>query len=294
MNHNIQGVGVALVTPFDADGAVDYEALGRLVDHVSAGGVDYLVALGTTAETPTLTAQEQHEVTDFIRTRNTAGLPLIVGIGGNSTAEVIRRIGSADLTATTAILSVTPYYNKPSQRGLYEHYKAIAEASPVPVLLYNVPGRTGVNMTADTTLKLAHEVGNLLGIKEACGSLSQMCYLLRDRPEGFLVISGDDNMALPLIAHGGDGVISVAANAFPAVFVKMVRAAYDGDMKTASALHLRTLEAVDALFAEGNPTGIKAALAAKGMIGNYLRLPLVPASDALSDRFRKLIAQYDL
>lgn len=285
---------MALVTPFDAKGGVDYESLGRLVDYVTDNGADFLVALGTTAETPTLSVEEKRDILAFIKERNRKGLPLIVGIGGYDTAGVIRQIGEADLAGVSAVLSVTPYYNKPSQQGLFEHYKAIAGASPVPILLYNVPSRTGVNLKAETTLRLANEVENLLGVKEACGSLSQMSYLLRDRPEGFRVFSGDDNMALPLIALGGDGVISVAANVFPAVFTRMVKAVFAGDRATASSLQLRLFEAVDALFAEGNPTGVKTALALRGMLENRLRLPLVPGSEALSERLRMLIDKYDL
>ena len=285
---------MALVTPFDAKGEVDYESLGRLVDYVTDHGADFLVALGTTAETPTLSVEEKRDILAFVRERNRKGLPLIVGIGGYDTAGVIRQIGETDLAGVSAVLSVTPYYNKPSQQGLFEHYKAIAGASPVPILLYNVPSRTGVNLKAETTLRLANEVENLLGIKEACGSLSQISCLLRDRPEGFRVFSGDDNMALPLIALGGDGVISVAANVFPAVFTRMVKAVFAGDRATASSLQLRLFEAVDALFAEGNPTGVKTALAVRGMIENRLRLPLVPGSEALAERLRMLIDKYDL
>ena len=294
MKNNIQGVGVALVTPFTQNGEVDYDALGRVVEHVTRGGVDYLVALGTTAETATLPRQEQQEILAFIRKCNGARLPLVVGIGGNSTDDVIGRFREFDLDDAAAVLNVTPYYNKPGQRGLYEHYKAVAEASPVPVLLYNVPGRTGVNMTAETTLKLAREVRNIIGIKEASGFLSQITCLLRDRPEGFLVISGDDGIALPLAALGSDGLISVAANALPELVAEMMRTAAAGDNKKAAALHLRLHGVIDALFAEGSPTGIKALLAAKGIIENYLRLPLVPASDALQERFGQLIRKYDL
>ena len=294
MKNNIQGVGVALVTPFDERGGVDYVSLGRLVDYVTENGADFLVALGTTAETPTLSAGEKSDILAFVRERNRKGLPLIVGIGGYDTAGVIRQIGETDLSGVDAVLSATPYYNKPSQQGLFEHYRAIAGESPVPILLYNVPSRTGVNLKAETTLRLASEVKNLLGVKEACGSLSQMSYLLRDRPEGFRVFSGDDNMALPLIALGGDGVISVAANVFPAVFIRMVRAAFAGDRTTASSLQLRLFEAVEVLFAEGNPTGVKAALAVRGMAENRLRLPLVPGSDALLERLRMLMDRYGL
>lgn len=290
----IKGTGVALATPFDAAGRVDYDALERLVNHVVAGGVDYLVALGTTSETPTLTSDEKHKVLDCIRSVNAARVPIVLGIGGNNTREVAEAFKRFDLTDVEAILSVTPYYNKPSQSGLYAHYRALALEVPRPIILYNVPLRTGVNISAETTLKLAHEVRNILGTKEAAGSLSQMAYILRDRPAGFLVISGDDGLAMPFGAMGGDGVISVAANAFPAQISQMVNAAASGDTAKAAELHLRMLEPIDALFEEGNPVGVKAALYIKGLITNGVRLPLVPASEKLIERLRGLIAKYDL
>lgn len=290
----IQGTGVALITPFDAAGQVDFVALERLVNRVIAGGVDYLVALGTTAETPTLSLDEKHRILDCIRSTNAARVPIVLGIGGNSTHEVAESFARFDLKDVEAILSVTPYYNKPTQNGLYEHYRARAIEAPRPIILYNVPGRTGVNLAAETTLRLAHGVRNILGVKEASGSLSQMAYILRDRPEGFLVISGDDGLAMPLGAMGGDGLISVAANAFPEQVSKMVGAAAKGDVETASKLHLRLIEPIDALFAEGNPAGVKAALYMKEMIHNAVRLPLVPASAGLVERLRGLMEQYDL
>ena len=294
MKNNIQGVGVALVTPFDTRGQVDYEALGRLVDYVTDNGVDYLVALGTTAETPTLTQREKDSVAACIRERNAGRLPLVVGLGGYNTAELIEKIKESDFTGFSAMLSVTPYYNKPTQEGLYRHYEAIAGEAPVPVLLYNVPGRTGTNMTAETTLRIAHEVDNVMGIKEACGTLPQMAHLLKDRPEGFKVISGDDCMAVPLIAIGGDGVISVAANAFPKDFTAMIKAAYDGDRLTCSKIHNRLYEAMETLFVEGNPAGAKAAMAVKGLVGKGVRLPLVEGSAELTRKFESLILRYGL
>ncbi len=294
MKNNIQGVGVALVTPFGRDGEVDYEALGRLVDYVTENGVDYLVVLGTTAETPTLTREEKHSIVSCVKERNAGRLPLIVGIGGNNTTEVIHTVKETDLSGVAAILSVVPYYNKPTQRGMFEHYRAIAGESPVPLLLYNIPARTGVNMTAETTLKIAHEIPNVLGIKEAGGMVSQMAHILKDRPQDFRVISGDDILSLPLISLGGDGVISVAANAFPKPFTEMIAAAFAGNTAVAAGLQMRLLDAIEALFAEGNPTGVKAALAVKGMIENCLRLPLVAGSDALLARFRTLIDRYGL
>lgn len=294
MKNNMSGVGVALVTPFDREGAVDFKALEALVEHVIRGGVDYLVVLGTTAETATLTGAEKAAVVECITAANKGRVPMIIGIGGNNTAAVEEQIHAFDFSAFDALLSVTPYYNKPSQEGMYQHYKKIAAVSPVPVVLYNVPGRTGVNLLPQTVLRLASEVDNIAAIKEASSSLSQAAYILRDRPEGFRVISGDDNMTLPIIALGGDGVISVAANAFPRLFCRMAHAAQQGRTAEAAALHLRMMEAVDALFAEGNPIGVKSALAHYGLLGNYLRLPLVVSSAALDQRIGELIARYEL
>ena len=291
---NIKGVGVALVTPFDGKGNIDFEALGRLVGHVSDGGVDYLVTLGTTSETPTLSIEERNAIIDCIRRNNRRKLPMVVGVGCNCTEHVTEDLRRIDLQDAAAVLSVTPYYNRPSQRGLYEHYKTVAAASPLPVLIYNVPSRTGVNIATDTTLHLAREVRNICGIKEACGSVNQMAHLLKGRPEGFLVISGDDGMTLPLLAIGGDGIISVLANAFPAPFTQMVSAFLQGDIASAAALHMRLLEVTDALFEEGNPVGVKTALAVLGLTGDAVRLPLVSGSDALAAKFRRLIGENKL
>jgi len=293
MKNTLQGTGVALVTPFDKNKAVDYPALARLVDYVIAGGADYLVALGTTAETPTLTNEEKKAVAGFIKEKTARRVPLVLGIGGNNTREVINQINEYDLQGTDAVLSVTPYYNKPSQEGIYEHYKAIAEASPKPIILYNVPARTGVNMTAETTLRLAKEK-NIVATKEASGSIPQISYILRDKPEDFAVLSGDDNMALPLIALGGDGVISVAANAYPERVTEMVNNCLRGDFKKASEIQLQMLECVENLFCEGNPVGIKAALALKGLMENELRLPLIACSDNLCEKLKELTEKYSL
>ena len=294
MKNNIQGTGVALVTPFTKTKEVDYDSLRALVENVTEGGADYLVVLGTTAETPTLTKEEKHEIAKFVKGVNNGRLPIVLGIGGNNTAEIIKCFGEYDMDDITAILSVTPYYNKPSQQGLYEHYKTIAAESPRPVMLYNVPGRTGVNLCAETTLKLAHECNNIFAVKEASGSLSQISYILKDKPENFMVISGDDNMALPLIALGGDGVISVAANAFPKALCKMVKLCLAGDFASASIIQLSMLECIDSLFKEGNPVGIKCALAIKNVMQNELRLPLVAASDCLHGDIKKLMEKYRL
>lgn len=289
INNEIRGVGVALVTPFDDRGTIDYDALARVVNHVTEGGVDYLVALGTTAETPTLKRDEKRSVLAFIKERNAGRLPLVVGCGGYDTIDVVDCIAALDLSGVSAVLSVTPYYSKPSQEGLYQHYKVIAGESPVPLLLYNVPSRTGVNMTAETTLRLAHEVPNLLGIKEACGTIGQMMQILCGRPEGFKVISGDDIMALPLAAIGGDGVISVAANAFPHLLCGMMSAAGRGEYDAAGEMFRQLYPALEAMFAEGNPAGVKTALAVQGIIDNNLRLPLVPGTKELHETFRRLI-----
>lgn len=288
------GLGVALVTPFSKSGDVDFAALSALVDYVIAGGVDYLVALGTTAETPALSFEEQFAVLERIKSRNAGRVPLVVGIGGNNTAAVASAVRSFDLNGVEAVLSVTPYYNKPTQKGLYEHFKVIAAASPKPVILYNIPGRTGVNMLPSTTLRLAREVNNIIGIKEACGDMAQIGEIIEGRPAGFFVLSGDDAMAVQLIEKGGDGLISVAANAYPRHMSEMIYAAMSQDKEMSAKLWSVIAEIEKALFAEGNPTGIKAALAVKGIINNVLRLPLVEASEELKNRLESLTASTGL
>ncbi len=282
------------MTPFDRNGAVDFDALDRLVDHVIKGGVDYLVVLGTTAETPTLTHAEKDAIVARIIARNAGRLPIVVGVGGNCTASVVEQLETSDFTGVDALLSVTPYYNKPSQEGLYQHYKAVAKASPVPVILYNVPGRTGVNMSTETTLRLAREVKNILGIKEANGCVSHMSKLLKDRPEGFLVISGDDSMTLPLASMGGDGVISVIANACPANMTAMLRKAQGGDCKGATEEFARMSDLFQAIFEEGNPAGIKSVLAVKGMMEDAVRLPLVCCSAGLQAKIKDIVTREKL
>lgn len=294
IQHPLAGVGAAMITPFTADGRVDYEALARMVDHVIEGGVDYIVALGTTAETPTLYMPERAVIAMFITNQIAGRVPLVMGCGGNSTSEVLDQLREFDLRGADAILSVTPYYNKPSQEGLYQHFRTVAEHSPLPVILYNIPGRSGVNMTPETTLRLARELPNVIGIKEASGDIEQMQRILDRRPEGFLVLSGDDGMAIDLMRRGGDGVISVAANVFPERFMSCVGHAKAGDFDRADAEYAALDEAVQALFAEGNPTGVKCALSVMGKIGPTMRLPLVPGSEKLRARFEELIARYDL
>ena len=281
MIEKLKGLGVALVTPFTSSGEVDYPALDRLVDYVIEGGVDYLVVMGTTGETPTLTLPERVAVLRAVKARNAGRLPLVVGVGSNDTARVVELIDQTNLDGVDAILSVTPFYNKPSQRGLFEHYKYIAERSPRPIILYNVPGRTGVNMEAETTLRIARECPNVVAIKEASGNLEQIRSVIEGAPEGFLVISGDDSLALPIMKAGGVGVISVAANAFPRYFATLIGEQERGGNEENDAMFEQIRPTIKMLFAEGNPPGVKAALAIKGVIDNNLRLPLVPISEEL-------------
>lgn len=283
-----------MITPFTPDGRVDYEALARMIDYVIDGGVDYIVALGTTAETPTLYMPERAVIAMFVTNHIAGRVPLVMGCGGNSTSEVLDQLREFDLRGADAILSVTPYYNKPSQEGLYQHFRTVSEHSPLPVILYNIPGRTGVNMTAETTLRIARDMKNVIGIKEASGDIGQMQRILDNRPEGFLVLSGDDGIAVDLMRRGGDGVISVAANAFPRRFMAAIDRAKAGDFEGAARAFEPLSEAVEALFAEGNPVGVKCALSVMGLIGDRMRLPLVSGSDALRARFEKLISEYDL
>ena len=296
INNKLSGVGVAMVTPFAEDGQVDYEALGDMVNYVIEGGVDYIVALGTTAETPTLYNSERAVIAMYTAHKINGRVPLVMGCGGNSTSEVLDQLREFDLRGADAILSVTPYYNKPSQEGLYQHFKTVAEHSPLPVILYNIPGRTGVNMTAETTLRLAREIPNIIGIKEASGNLEQMQQIIDNRPEGFLVLAGDDGIAIELMERGGDGVISVAANVFPKRFMACINEAKAGRYEVAREMWAKTNmdEAVEALFAEGNPVGAKCALSVMGKIGATMRLPLVPGTEALRERFKMLIEKYDL
>ena len=294
LRHKLSGVGAAMITPFTTDGRVDYKALARMIDYVIEGGVDYIVALGTTAETPTLYMPERAVIAMFITNHIAGRVPLVMGCGGNSTSEVLDQLREFDLRGADAILSVTPYYNKPSQEGLYQHFRTVSEHSPLPVILYNIPGRTGVNMTAETTLRIARDLKNIIGVKEASGDIEQMQRILDNRPEGFLVLSGDDGITIPLMRRGGDGVISVVANAFPERFMSCVNHAKAGDFDAAEREYARLDEAVKALFEEGNPVGVKCALSVMGRIGDTMRLPLVPGSAALREKFGKLIAEYDL
>jgi 4-hydroxy-tetrahydrodipicolinate synthase len=285
LRKTLSGTGVALVTPFDSNEAVDYDALGKLIDFDIDNGVEYVITLGTTGETPTLTKQEKSDIVNFTYEKVNGRVPVVVGIGGNNTREVIENLKNFPLEKATAVLSASPYYNKPSQEGIYLHYKALAAASPKPIILYNVPGRTGSNMTAETTLRLAKEK-NIGGMKEASGNMVQCMHILRDRPEDFLLVSGDDHVAMPLIACGMDGVISVAANCFPKDFSEMIRLSLKGDFAAARPLHYKCLEGNDLLFAENNPAGAKAFLYELGIIKNVLRLPVVPLSDGIHQKVK--------
>ena len=282
-------MGVALITPFKQDKSIDFPALARLVEYIIQNKADYLVVLGTTAETPTLSEEEKDEVRRFVGERVRGRIPMVLGVGGNSTKGVVDYLNSHDLHDFTAILSVVPYYNKPSQEGIYQHYKAIAQASTLPIILYNVPGRTGVNMTAQTTLRLAREFENIIGIKEASGNITQMDDIIKNKPEDFMVISGDDGITFPLITLGAVGVISVIGNAFPKEFSKMVRLALEGDFQRALLIHHRFTELFSLLFVDGNPAGVKCLLNAKGMIENELRLPLVPTKITTYEKIREVL-----
>jgi len=282
----LTGTGVALVTPFKQDHSIDFDALKALINFVIEGGVNYLVTLGTTGETPTLTQQEKIDLVNFTYDTVSARIPVVVGIGGNDTRSVMKDIETFPLDNALAILSVSPSYNKPSQEGIYQHYKAIAGVKSIPIILYNVPGRTGSNIAPETTVRLAHDIDNINGIKEASGNMAQCLQILRDKPQDFLVVSGDDNLALGQIAMGMDGVISVAANCFPKDFSTMVNYAVAGDFQNARAWNSRLLRGYELLFAENNPAGVKAALTELGVIQNYLRLPLVPLSAGLAQQLR--------
>lgn len=286
-----KGMGVALITPFKEDGSVDYPALIRMVDHLVQNGADFLCVLGTTAETPTLTTEEKKEITRLVVERVNGRIPIMLGCGGNNTQAVIDSLKNDDFTGIDAILSVVPYYNKPSQEGIYQHYKAIAESTDLPIVLYNVPGRTGVNMTAETTLRIARDFKNVIAIKEASGNITQMDDIIKNKPENFDVISGDDGITFPLITLGAVGVISVIGNAFPKEFSRMTRLALQGDYANALKIHHSFTELFSLLFVDGNPAGVKAMLNAMGMIENRLRLPLVPTRITTFEKMRQILQE---
>lgn len=288
---NLKGLGVALITPFKTDKTIDFEALGRVVDRLLDAKVDYIVVLGTTGETPALFPEEKIAIRNFLKERTAGKVPLVLGVGGNNTMSVVKELQNEDLSGFSAVLSVVPYYNKPSQEGIYQHYKAIAQASPLPVILYNVPGRTGVNMTAATTLRIATDCPNVIGIKEASGNLAQIEEIIKNKKPGFTVISGDDAITYALMTLGAEGVISVIGNAFPAEFGKMVRLCLEGRYMDALPMHLEFAELFNLLFVDGNPAGVKCTLNALGLIENELRLPLVPTRVSTHDEIHRRTAK---
>ncbi len=291
METKITGTGVAIVTPFLFSGEVDFGSLTKLLDNIIVNGVDFIVGLGTTSEAVTLTIDEKREVMKHVIEVVNNRVPVVMGIGGNNTHSVTDEIKNTDFNGISAILSVAPYYNKPNQRGIYEHFKAIAEVCPVPIILYNVPGRTSSNISADTVIKLAVEFKNIVAVKEASGDLSQVMNIIKHMPDGFSVLSGDDALTLPMIALGAEGVISVVANAFPKEFSQLVNYARIGDIEDSRVLHYRLIEIIDLLFVDGNPAGVKAALEINGLMGNNLRLPMVPVTNDIYLRLAHAIEE---
>ncbi|MBS1645085.1 MAG: 4-hydroxy-tetrahydrodipicolinate synthase [Bacteroidetes bacterium] len=290
--NSFKGTGVALVTPMTKNGYIDFTGLADLVEHVINNGVDFIVALGTTAETPTLSMDEKKEVLMSILTHTAGRVPVVCGVGGNNTAEVIEQLNHFCVPGVSGILSVVPYYNKPSQEGIYQHFKAIAGACKLPIILYNVPGRTVANMLPATVVRLAKDCPNIVAIKEASGNIPQCMELVATKPEGFVVLSGDDNLILPQMAVGFEGVISVAANCFTKDFCAMVKLGLNGDFAAARTLHYKLLSGIDLLFAEGNPTGVKFVLSEMGLIRNSFRLPIVAASEGLQGNIRKYLESH--
>lgn len=289
----LYGTGVALLTPFKEDFSVDTQALSRLVDYVIEGGVNYLVVLGTTAESATLTSEEKEEVKTIISKANKGRVPMVLGIGGNNTATVVHTLKTTDLSAYEAVLSVSPYYNKPTQEGIYQHFKAVAQASPKPVIVYNVPGRTASNILPKTVLRLAADFSNIIGIKEAAGDTVQAMRILKDKPKDFLVISGDDMVTLPMVLAGGAGVISVIGQGFPKEFSQMVTLGLEGNVPAAYALHYKVMESIDLIFEEGNPAGIKALCQKLGISKDIVRLPLVKATDSLKAKIERFVDNFN-
>ena len=286
----LKGMGVALITPFKEDESVDYDALMRMVDYLVQNNTDFLCVLGTTAETPTLTEDEKQQIKRRVIERVAGRIPILLGLGGNNTRAIVDALKNDDFTGVDAVLSVVPYYNKPSQEGIYQHYRAIAQARPdMPIVLYNVPGRTGVNMTAETTLRIARDFPNVIAVKEASGNITQMDDIIKNKPDTFDVISGDDGITFPLITLGAVGVISVIGNAFPREFSRMVRLALQGDYANALTIHHKFAELFKLLFVDGNPAGVKAMLNAMGMVENKLRLPLVPTRITTYEKIRAVL-----
>jgi len=286
-----KGTGVAIVTPFKSDSSIDFAALGRVINHVISGCVNYIVAMGTTGESATLSKEEKKAVISYVVETVDHRVPIVYGIGGNNTQEIINTIRHSDLEGVDGILSVAPYYNKPSQKGLFQHFKEIATCSSIPVIIYNVPGRTSVNITAETCLDLARECSNIVAVKEASGDITQIMKILKDKPENFSVISGDDMLTIPIIAAGGAGVISVLANAFPAQCCEIVNQSLRNNFKGAREIQFRFLDMIDMLFADGNPSGVKDMLSLIGICHNYVRLPLVPVTRNIHTRIQKAIEE---
>lgn len=291
--NSLQGTGVALITPFNDDFSVDFLGLKRVVEHNIIGGVDYLVVLGTTAETATLTEAEKKQVIETVISTNAGRLPLVLGVGGNNTAKVVQELNTIDLSAFVAILSVSPYYNRPTQEGIYQHFKAISTASPKPIIIYNVPGRTGSNMLPTTTLRLANDFENIIAIKEACGDMLQINEILESKPTDFLVISGDDATALPTVLAGGAGVISVIGQGLPSEFSKMIHLGMEQKTAEAYEMHHRLEDGMHLIFEEGNPAGIKAIFEFLGICSAQVRLPLVKASDALKAKLNFFVKNFN-
>ena len=292
MNSKFLGTGVALVTPFKHDLSVDHDALKNIVNFNIDNGVEYLVVCGTTAESVTITKQEKKEVINTIAAANNSRVPMVLGIGGNNTAQVIEEIQTTDLSIFDAILSVSPYYSKPTQEGIYQHFKAISEVSPIDIILYNVPGRTSKNMEVSTTLRLANDFNNIIGVKEAGNSMSQYLELIKNKPEDFLIISGDDDLALGVVLAGGAGVISVIGQGFPKEFSEMIRLGLKGDAKEAYKLNYRLLDVTGYIFEENNPAGIKGVFNALNLCNDTVRLPLVPVSTQLKEKIKTFIENF--
>ncbi len=289
MQNIYKAAGVALITPFHKDGSIDFKSLERLIEFQIENNVGYFVVLGTTGETATLNKDEKFALIDFVVEIVNKRKPIVIGIGGNNTQEVVNSINSCNFDNISAILSVCPAYNKPSQNGIFQHYKYISNACPLPIIIYNVPGRTGVNIHAETTIKIANELKNIIGVKEASGNLPQIMEIIKNKPKNFLVISGDDALTLPTMALGGDGVISVIANAYPKEFSKMISLCLDNKFQEAQAIHYKLIDIINAIFLEGSPAGIKAVLEIKKLITNNLRLPLVPVGKTTYSLITKLV-----
>ncbi|MEO8405325.1 MAG: 4-hydroxy-tetrahydrodipicolinate synthase [Chitinophagaceae bacterium] len=283
------GTGIAIVTPFQADGTIDWDSYKKLIDFWIKGKVEYLVVLGTTGESATIHGKEKQDVFSFVAKTVAGRVPVVAGIGGNDTKEVIEGFKTFDLTGYEAILSVSPYYNKPSQEGLFQHYKALDAATPLPIMMYNVPSRTGQNVSAETTVRIARECKNIFATKEACGNFDQINYIIKYKPADFMVISGDDGITLPMIACGADGLVSVIANAYPAEYSEMVRLALDGKYEEARIIHHRYSDIINSLFAEGSPSGVKAYLSEMGLCQNTFRLPVWPVSAKLHEQIKSLM-----